>query len=231
MTGSPSCHFVLTLLARHWPGACAPAHAWSSPAPNRRRSMRRTRARGEATAHYAPAEPRALGVMAILAVATILCIVLPVGIGVLVGALLAFTLYQPYRAARATHAAACARCAGVDPRRLDRGGRIPRCAPLPARPPGRRRRLGGYPRTWPAADPRTRTSRSSSVRSRLSTCSVRASWRTCAMRSAASPRRWQAGPRRWSRSSWTASSALFFMAITLYFVLRHWPDRAAAPSI
>jgi predicted PurR-regulated permease PerM len=51
----------------------------------------------EALAHYAPAEPRALGILAIAAVAVILWIVLPVGIGVLVGALLAFTLHHPYK--------------------------------------------------------------------------------------------------------------------------------------
>ena len=52
----------------------------------------------EATAHYAPAEPRALGVMALLAIAAILWVVLPVGLGVLIGALLALTLYHhPYK--------------------------------------------------------------------------------------------------------------------------------------
>ncbi len=51
----------------------------------------------EALSHYAPAEPRALGVMALVAVAAILWVVLPVGIGVLIGALLAFTFYHPYR--------------------------------------------------------------------------------------------------------------------------------------
>jgi predicted PurR-regulated permease PerM len=51
----------------------------------------------EARAHYAPAEPRSLGVIAIVAVAVILWVVLPVGIGVLIGALLAFTLYHPYK--------------------------------------------------------------------------------------------------------------------------------------
>jgi predicted PurR-regulated permease PerM len=51
----------------------------------------------EAVTHYAPAEPRALGVLALIAVGVILWVVLPVGIGVLVGALLAFTLHHPYR--------------------------------------------------------------------------------------------------------------------------------------
>jgi len=51
----------------------------------------------EAVTHYAPAEPRALGVLALIAVALILWVVLPVGIGVLVGALLAFTLHHPYK--------------------------------------------------------------------------------------------------------------------------------------
>jgi predicted PurR-regulated permease PerM len=50
----------------------------------------------EATAHYAPSEPRAMGVMAILAAAVILWILLPVGVGALVGALLAFTLHRTY---------------------------------------------------------------------------------------------------------------------------------------
>jgi predicted PurR-regulated permease PerM len=51
----------------------------------------------EASAHYAPAEPRALGIMAALAALAIFWVLLPVGIGVLVGALLAFTLHRPYQ--------------------------------------------------------------------------------------------------------------------------------------
>jgi predicted PurR-regulated permease PerM len=51
----------------------------------------------EAVTHYAPAEPRALGLLAIAAVAVLLWLVLPVGIGILVGALLAFTLHHPYK--------------------------------------------------------------------------------------------------------------------------------------
>jgi predicted PurR-regulated permease PerM len=51
----------------------------------------------DAVAHYAPAEPRALGAMAIVAILAILWVLLPLGIGVLVGALLAFTLYRPYK--------------------------------------------------------------------------------------------------------------------------------------
>lgn len=58
----------------------------------------------QATAHYAPAEPRALGVIAVLAMAAILWIILPVGMGIMVGALLAFTLYRYYLPlARRTH--------------------------------------------------------------------------------------------------------------------------------
>ncbi|HEY3818657.1 MAG TPA: AI-2E family transporter [Polyangiaceae bacterium] len=58
----------------------------------------------EVTAHYAPAESRALGVMAILATAVILWVVLPVGIGVVVGTLLAFTLHHTSRSlVRKTH--------------------------------------------------------------------------------------------------------------------------------
>jgi predicted PurR-regulated permease PerM len=58
----------------------------------------------EAVAHYAPAEPRALGAMAVLAAIASLWVLLPVGIGVLVGALLAFTLYHPYKPlVRRTH--------------------------------------------------------------------------------------------------------------------------------
>jgi predicted PurR-regulated permease PerM len=55
-----------------------------------------TRARN-AAAHYAPAEPRALGVLAALAVVAILAVVVPVGIGVLLGTLLAFTAHHFYR--------------------------------------------------------------------------------------------------------------------------------------
>lgn len=51
----------------------------------------------EARTHYAPAEPRALGVIALVAAAAILWIVLPVGIGVLIGMLLALTFYRPYK--------------------------------------------------------------------------------------------------------------------------------------
>jgi predicted PurR-regulated permease PerM len=54
--------------------------------------------------HYAPAESRALGTIAILATLAILWITVPVGIGVLLGTLLAFTAYPRYRAlARRTH--------------------------------------------------------------------------------------------------------------------------------
>lgn len=48
--------------------------------------------------HYAPAESRALGTLAILATLAILWIMVPVGIGVLLGTLLAFTAYPRYRA-------------------------------------------------------------------------------------------------------------------------------------
>jgi predicted PurR-regulated permease PerM len=48
--------------------------------------------------HYAPAESRALGTLAILATLAILWITVPVGIGVLLGTLLAFTAYPRYRA-------------------------------------------------------------------------------------------------------------------------------------
>jgi predicted PurR-regulated permease PerM len=51
----------------------------------------------EALARYAPAEPRALGAMAAIAAAAILAVILPVGVGVLLGALLAFTVYGRYR--------------------------------------------------------------------------------------------------------------------------------------
>jgi predicted PurR-regulated permease PerM len=51
----------------------------------------------EAVTHYAPAEPRALGVLALIAVGVILWIALPVGIGILIGALMAFTLHHPYK--------------------------------------------------------------------------------------------------------------------------------------
>lgn len=47
--------------------------------------------------HYAPAEGRALGTLAILATLAILWLVVPVGIGVLIGALLAFTSHGYYR--------------------------------------------------------------------------------------------------------------------------------------
>ncbi len=47
--------------------------------------------------HYAPAESRALGTLAILSVLGILWLMVPVGIGVLLGTLLAFTGYSRYR--------------------------------------------------------------------------------------------------------------------------------------
>jgi predicted PurR-regulated permease PerM len=50
-----------------------------------------------ARAHPVPAEARALGVIAGLAALTLLWILLPVGVGVLLGTLLAFTAYRPYR--------------------------------------------------------------------------------------------------------------------------------------
>jgi predicted PurR-regulated permease PerM len=59
--------------------------------------------------HYAPAESRALGTLAILAVVGILWIMIPVGIGVLLGTLLAFTGYSRYRdLAHRTHKPALA---------------------------------------------------------------------------------------------------------------------------
>lgn len=51
----------------------------------------------EARAQCAPAEARALGALAILAAAAILWVVAPLGAGVLMGTLLAFAAYQPYR--------------------------------------------------------------------------------------------------------------------------------------
>jgi predicted PurR-regulated permease PerM len=57
----------------------------------------------EASARYAPAEPRGLGILAVLAMLGLLALLLPVGSGVLVGALLALALYRPYcRLARRT---------------------------------------------------------------------------------------------------------------------------------
>jgi predicted PurR-regulated permease PerM len=47
--------------------------------------------------HDAPAEERALGVIAIAAVVVIVWIALPVGVGILLGALLAFTVYPELR--------------------------------------------------------------------------------------------------------------------------------------
>jgi predicted PurR-regulated permease PerM len=52
----------------------------------------------KAQIHYAPAESRALGTLAILATLAILWIVVPIGIGVLIGTLLAFTTHPYYRA-------------------------------------------------------------------------------------------------------------------------------------
>ncbi|HEY5243255.1 MAG TPA: hypothetical protein VIJ22_17365, partial [Polyangiaceae bacterium] len=49
------------------------------------------------SALYAPAESRALGIIAILATAAILWVLLPVGIGVIVGTLLAFTLHHTFK--------------------------------------------------------------------------------------------------------------------------------------
>ena len=70
----------------------------SGVTPEEQRPLDAAHARArEALAHYAPAEPRALGILAIAAVAVILWIVLPVGIGVLVGALLAFALHHAYK--------------------------------------------------------------------------------------------------------------------------------------
>ncbi len=56
------------------------------------------------SAVYAPAESRALGAIAILATAAILWVLLPVGIGVIVGTLLAFTLHHTHKVlVRKTH--------------------------------------------------------------------------------------------------------------------------------
>jgi len=51
----------------------------------------------QARIHYAPAESRALGTLGIVATVAILWVLVPVGIGVLLGALLAFTTYHPYK--------------------------------------------------------------------------------------------------------------------------------------
>lgn len=96
MTESLSCHFVADRrLALRLHRACIPGDV-AAPPTEPPLDAEHARAR-EAVAHYAPAEPRALGVMALVATAAILWVLLPVGIGVLVGALLAFTLYHPYR--------------------------------------------------------------------------------------------------------------------------------------
>jgi predicted PurR-regulated permease PerM len=50
-----------------------------------------------AVSHYAPAEPRALGVMALLATAALFAVVLPIGTGVLLGTLLALATHTVYR--------------------------------------------------------------------------------------------------------------------------------------
>jgi predicted PurR-regulated permease PerM len=106
VTGSPSCHFVTPLAGE----ACAESGAaggrtlarahrvTSGVTTEEQRPLDAAHARArEALTHYAPAEPRALGLLAIAAVAVILWVLLPVGIGVLVGALLALTLYHPYK--------------------------------------------------------------------------------------------------------------------------------------
>jgi predicted PurR-regulated permease PerM len=54
--------------------------------------------------HYAPAESRALGTLAILATFAILWVMVPVGLGVLLGTLLAFTAFPRFRSlTRRTH--------------------------------------------------------------------------------------------------------------------------------
>jgi predicted PurR-regulated permease PerM len=68
----------------------------ATPASEPAQDSAHARAR-RATEHYAPAEPRALGVMAAAALAAILWVVLPVGIGVLFGGLLAFTALHAHR--------------------------------------------------------------------------------------------------------------------------------------
>ena len=56
------------------------------------------RARAQAAnAHYAPAEPRALAVMAALGALVILWVLAPVGIGVLLGTFLALAMHSSYR--------------------------------------------------------------------------------------------------------------------------------------
>lgn len=104
MTGSPSCHFVSdeppaiprrigeagsTLAARVAVTTVSTQEQAPDPAHLRAR---------EVIARYAPAEPRALGVMAALAALAIFWVVLPVGLGVLLGALLALTVHQAYEA-------------------------------------------------------------------------------------------------------------------------------------
>ncbi|HEX3772461.1 MAG TPA: AI-2E family transporter [Polyangiaceae bacterium] len=51
----------------------------------------------EAAARLAPAESRALGALAVLGALAILWVIVPVGVGVLLGAVLAFTAYPAYR--------------------------------------------------------------------------------------------------------------------------------------
>jgi predicted PurR-regulated permease PerM len=67
-------------------------------APPTEPGLEAAHARARAAAeHYAPAEPRALGVMAALAVLAMLWLVVPVGAGVLLGALLGLATLGPYR--------------------------------------------------------------------------------------------------------------------------------------
>ncbi len=71
-----------------------PVSAPASPRPPLDAAHRRAQA---VSAQVAPAESRALGVLAILAILAVVSVVIPVGAGLLVGAMLAFTASGQYR--------------------------------------------------------------------------------------------------------------------------------------
>jgi predicted PurR-regulated permease PerM len=176
---------------------------------------------GEARARSAAVEARALGTLAVLATLAVLWLTLPVGVGVLVGMLLAFTLYHSYRALvrRTRHRTAAALgitaittvvAAGAVASLLYllvlQGVTIVRGLPESFAPGGR------------AATMVERVARPLSVL-KLEPADIADKLRDALGGLATSLAGWAASLAGFVLN---AVLALFFMAITMFFILRHW---------
>jgi predicted PurR-regulated permease PerM len=195
--------------------------ATPSESPNDRAQWRS----GAARARYAPVEARALGTMAILAALAILCILVPVGIGVLLGTLLAFTLYHPYRSLlRRTLRPTLSAAAMTTIATLAVAGTLGALLYLLVLQGVSV--LGALPQSLaPGGDPARLVRRLAAPLSvvGLSPAAIEARLRDALGGIATSLAGWAA---QVAGFVFDGALALFFTAITMFFVLRHWPELA-----